>query len=310
MAVMNAASLRDAQTAADSTSGTTAGTDSVVANNSDSSSGISVNVTGFGNMARQQTHQTNPLHDYDSYTYCLSLHLLSVNEFNNLINNPDQTYYPQHVLVSSAGRYNTTFVRDPAFKEDFYFDNLKMNTVVNVTSRSRSSNLIECSFTLIEPLGFTFINRLIEAAQRVNDAGNYLLMPYVLQIDFFGYKDGELVVDQQPVIGGQSAPKSLSGLTKIIPINLIELKSRVTTRGTEYNIRAVPYNHQAFNNITNDNVVRYLMADLSCNPIYNSMLSLLLSKCIPLINSTPNVVTQNGDDIYVTCPNSISITIQ
>ena len=246
---MNAASLRDAQTAADSTSGTTAGTDSVVANNSDSSSGISVNVTGFGNMARQQTHQTNPLHDYDSYTYCLSLHLLSVNEFNNLINNPDQTYYPQHVLVSSAGRYNTTFVRDPAFKEDFYFDNLKMNTVVNVTSRSRSSNLIECSFTLIEPLGFTFINRLIEAAQRVNDAGNYLLMPYVLQIDFFGYKDGELVVDQQPVIGGQSAPKSLSGLTKIIPINLIELKSRVTTRGTEYNIRAVPYNHQAFNQV-------------------------------------------------------------
>ena len=257
---MNAASLRDAQTAADSvsTSTTTQGPAStvvetapgiVVANNGNDGSGIRVDISGFYSSARTYTQQTNPLHDYDSYTYCLSLHLLNIDEFNNLINNPDQTYIPQHVLVSSAGRYGTNFVRDPAFKEDFYFDNFKMNTVVNVTSRSRSSNLIECNFTLIEPLGFTFINRLMDAAQRVNGLGSYLLMPYILQIDFFGYKDGELVQNQQPVLGGQAAPGPLSGLTKIIPINLINLKSRVTTRGTEYNIQAVPFNHQALNQV-------------------------------------------------------------
>ena len=206
MAVMNAASLRDAQTAADSvsTSTTTQGPAStvvetapgiVVANNGNDGSGIRVDISGFYSSARTYTQQTNPLHDYDSYTYCLSLHLLNIDEFNNLINNPDQSYIPQHVLVSSAGRYNTNFIRDPAFKEDFYFDNFKMNSIVNVTNRSRSTNLIECSFTLIEPMGFTFINRLIEAARRVNGQGSYIKMPYVLQIDFFGVQAAPAIIN-------------------------------------------------------------------------------------------------------------------
>ena len=247
---MNAASLRDAQTAADSvtTSTTTQGPASVVTDTTQNNNSTVVTSSGYG-LARTQTQQTNPLHDYDSYTYCLSLHLLSIDEYNNLINNPDQSYIPQHVLVSSAGRYNTNFIRDPAFKEDFYFDNFKMNSIVNVTNRSRSTNLIECSFTLIEPMGFTFINRLIEAARRVNGQGSYIKMPYVLQIDFFGYKDGELVLNQQPVIGGQAAPGPLSNLTKIIPITLVDFKSRVTSRGTEYSIQAVPYTHTALNQV-------------------------------------------------------------
>jgi hypothetical protein len=254
MAVMNSASLRGAIDSADSTSTskTTAGTDTspIILPDQSNSPVLTVDINGRERLARDQIQQPNPLHDYDSYTYCLSLHLLNIYEYNALINNPTQSYYPQHVLVSSAGRYNTAFVRDPAFREDFYFDNLKMNTIVNVTNRSRSSNIVECNFTLIEPLGFTFINRLIDAAQRVNPGqGNYLLMPYVLQIDFFGYKDGELVLNQQPVLGGQVAPGPLSDLTKIIPINLTELKSKVTSKGTEYQISAVAYNHQAFNQV-------------------------------------------------------------
>lgn len=185
---------------------------------------------------KKQIALDNPLHDYDSYTYCLSLHLLNPFEFDDLIADPSRNYVPKNVLVSSAGRYNTNFSRNPAFTEDFYFDNLKMSTYINIGHRNRNSNLLECSFTLIEPSGFTFINRLIEAANIVNRGmdGNYIKMPYVLQIDFFGYKDG--------VISGSPIPN----LTKVMPINLIEVKSRVTNRGAEYAIRAVPYNHMAY----------------------------------------------------------------
>lgn len=218
-------------------------------NREDAAPVVAANVTAdYGNIevtaARPQKTVSNPLHDYDSYTYGLSLHLLNINDFNALVENPQSTYSPVTynpngavgtVLVASAGRYQN-YGRNPAFTEDFYFDNFKMSSYINTTARNKNSNLIECSFTLIEPLGFTFINRLIQAAQLVNGPqGNYIKMPYLLQIDFFGHKDGNI----------STAP--IPGLTKMIPITLVEMKSRVTSKGAEYAIRAVPFNHQAFN---------------------------------------------------------------
>lgn len=184
----------------------------------------------------RQTPLPNPLSDYESYTYGLSLHLLSQTQYNNLIQNPETSYIPQNVLVASAGKNSNNFKRDPNFREDFYFDDFQMKTVVNITTRNRNSNLIECSFTIIEPVGFTFINRLVAACQGIGSA-NYLKQPYLLQIDFYGYKDG--------VIAGTPIPN----MSKYIPIALVSMKTRVSTKGTEYKIDAVPYNHQAFSQV-------------------------------------------------------------
>ena len=211
-----------------------------------------VKVTGERETAPLQ----NPLNAYESYTYSLSLHLLGQQEYNNIVNSQGTGYVPSNVLVSSAGRFGATFNRNSEFAEDFYFDNFKMETTINVTTRSRSSNLIECSFTLIEPLGFTFINRLMAAAAQLDPQASYLAMPYLIQIDFFGYQDGET----QPApsfgindtMGSNTYPdvgQELTNLRKSIPVQLIGMKTRVTSRGTEYTINAVPYNHQAFNQI-------------------------------------------------------------
>ena len=194
--------------------------------------------TAFIGSNTRQGVVDNPLLEYDSYTYCLSLHLMGIQNYNNLIGGDSslqKKYVPQNVLISSAGRYGATFRRDPAFEEDFYFENLKVKTIVNTTSRNRNSNLIECSFTIIEPLGFTLINRMLDAANRVNQGvGSYLQMPYMLQIDFFGSVDGGL-------------PGPLKEHSKFIPIRITNIKSKLTSKGTEYQIDAVPFNHQAFN---------------------------------------------------------------
>lgn len=220
----------------------TSGSEVITNNNEDRSTenataGYRVAIDGFYKPpAAPQTSQIalpNPLSDYESYTYGLSLHLLSQTQYNNLIQNPETSYIPQNVLVASAGKNSNNFKRDPNFREDFYFDDFQMKTIVNITTRNRNSNLIECSFTIIEPVGFTFINRLVAACKGIGSA-NYLKQPYLLQIDFYGYKDG--------VIAG--AP--ISNMSKYIPIALISMKTRVSTKGTEYKIDAVPYNHQAF----------------------------------------------------------------
>lgn len=194
----------------------------------------------------EQKPVTNPLHDYASYTYNLSLHLLGIDTYNQLVGelSPDKVYVPKNVLVASAGRYNQFFNRDPALIEDFYFDNFRMKTYVSLTQRNRNSNLIECSFTIVEPNGFTFINRLIDAARRLGQSDiAYIQMPYLLQIDFFGEKTVEGNNFNNPV----STSGPIPGMSKYIPIRLIDIKTKVSVRGTEYQISASPYHHQAFN---------------------------------------------------------------
>lgn len=208
-------------------------------------------LAGIDSLYDQQSTQTNPsdkqnvlenpLHDYQSYTYCLSWHMLGVDVYNSVVNNDSNgiKYVPKNVLVSSAGKWdNTSFVRNSNFKEDFYFDNLKLKTIINPTKRNGSSNLIECEFVLIEPTGFTLINRLLSASKEiraVNDS--YIHVPYALQIDFYGYNDDN------------TGPSLIKDQTKILPIRLISLKSKITARGTEYQISAVPFNHQAFSQL-------------------------------------------------------------
>ena len=193
-----------------------------------------VEVSGTGTI---QQPLINPLHDYDSYTYNLSLHAITVEQFNNLADNPDG-YQPLNVLVAGAGKYSSTFRRNAYFQEDFFFDDLRLESIINTTKRSRFSNVFDIEFTIIEPMGFTFIQRLLSACEAGFGSGgvgspNYLKQPFILQIDFYGSQNGE--------IGAGLIPNQ----TKLIPIRLIGMQTRVGVRGTEYRIQAAPYNHNA-----------------------------------------------------------------
>ena len=64
--------------------------------------------------APRQYPVKNPLLDYDSYTYSLSLHGCSIEDYNNLVGNPDG-FVPKQVLIAGAGRYSDTFPRNKYF---------------------------------------------------------------------------------------------------------------------------------------------------------------------------------------------------
>lgn len=195
---------------------------------------------GPSSIGTPQTVIPNPLHNYATYTYGISLHMMSPGNFTAMMSSANPLYTPSNVLVASAGRFNTT-LRNAAFRDtDFYFDDLRIRTVIG---SSHSNNVIDISFTLIEPNGFTFINRLLDAATNspfvggvnnaATDAKNYLDIPYMLQIDFFGSTDIGMPMGQilEP---------------KHIPVTITGIKTKVSTKGAEYRITAVPYNHKSF----------------------------------------------------------------
>ena len=178
----------------------------------------------------------NRLHQYPSYIYGLSLHLLTEDEYNDMVNT--QTYTPKRVLIASAGRYSPdNFPRSEFFDKDFYFEDLNLLTTIAPNNLSRNTNSIDTSFTIIEPYGFTLIERIIKAAKAVKSQ-NYVVMPYLLQIDFFTIDDAGKIVG------------AVEELRKRIPIKFTKFDVRVSGKGAEYKITASAYNHSAYDKNT------------------------------------------------------------
>ena len=175
----------------------------------------------------------NPLHSYATSTYGITLSVLSKLDYMHLVNNPiSSTWRPTYTLISSGGGGRDN--RSEFFTDDFYFDNLKMTTVIGASSNTRGTNAINITFTVIEPYGLTLLDRIIDvcADPKVNGK-NYLQQPYLLEVDFYGSTDlGEM-------------HSKIPELQKRIPIKILELKVKVGARGTEYAMMAIPFGHTA-----------------------------------------------------------------
>lgn len=187
----------------------------------------------------------NILHRYTSYTYRISLFFLTSKDYNTLSSSPG-TFVPKYCLISSAGGFATpstgtelNTVRHPDFRTDFFIDGLSMKTIVGLNAKSKASNAIEISFTITEPYGLSLLDRLLSACETSDDkAVNYMSQPYLLQVDLLGNPG-----DEQLTTAGNTNNVITS---KKIAIKLIEMKIKPTGTGTTYAVRAMPYNHSAF----------------------------------------------------------------
>lgn len=185
----------------------------------------------------------NPLHSYATYTYGITLYILTKEGYNKLVDNPsneDWLTTGAYSLISSGGGAKPN--RHPVFQDDFYFDSLSMKTVIGMNKNTRGTNAIELNFSIIEPYGLTLLDRLLDVANdpRIGAGQNYVAQPYLLEVKFFGAND----------LGEMSTP--IPNLTKHIPIRLLGIKIKVGSKGSEYQINAVPWTHSAFsqNNVS------------------------------------------------------------
>ena len=198
---------------------------------------------------------TNKLHNYTAYTYRISLFLLTKEDFKNLIESPG-SFEPKHSLISTGGGYakggtvnttrsttmmggytdstETTKGRHPDFLEDFYIENLQLDTIVGLNSKNKASNAVGISFTIIEPYGMTLLDRLLSACEVTAKCRNYVEQPYLLEIDFLSN-----VTEQNNSTGILIDRKRFA-------IRMREMKIKPGPAGTEYKINAIPYNHTAF----------------------------------------------------------------
>jgi hypothetical protein len=182
---------------------------------------------------RPEGPRPNPLDNYVNVTYGLSLHAIKPNRYNDIVGGSPYTTDSAGigtVLIASGGRRSDRFVRNKHFQTDMYFESLKMTSVIGMNSRTRGSNVVEVSFTILEPFSVSFVERLLAVANDL-DVPSWDQMFLMLQIDFFGNTDDGEIVNPLP------------DHTKYIPVKIIDVNIRVDTKGAEYKCTAIPASH-------------------------------------------------------------------
>lgn len=172
----------------------------------------------------QATLLDNPLDAYTSYTYGLSLHILTQNDYKSMITDGVK-WRPTHTLIANGGNGQS---RHTYWHDNFFFEDLKMQSTIAMVDTSRNTNVAELSFTIIEPMGLSFIDRLIRTVQDLNEP-DYISCCYVLQIDFMDSETG-----------------LLDGHSKYIPFRILDMRIKATAKGSEYSISGFPFGHGAF----------------------------------------------------------------
>lgn len=246
-ALLNSATLANSNTLPGSLFGVDAGLGQL---------GIS-DISANGQSSSNTSVKPNTLDSYPTYTYRFTLMMVPPGTYNSTVANPS-TFVPSNVLIASAGTFgNTTFTRNSLFNDDFYFENVEVDTVIGLNAETRGSNAISMKFDIIEPYGCTLINRLMDVTAQMSGY-NYISMPYIFQIDFVGYDANGHPVNPIP------------GTTKVIPIQLVGMKINYNEKGTTYKVEAIPVNHTAYNDTQVLIPANFEIAATTINDFFNA----------------------------------------
>jgi hypothetical protein len=205
----------------------------------------------------------NPLGEFSSYTYQITLYMITPDAYDRFIDSGRQKLDVLNqssakgqggalIICQSGGINNSSTKRASGFTYDFYIDDLKIDSYINGKSTQSASNVTDITFNIIEPYGFSFITNLKRAADQLQEyckTENYkdLQNPsrqfFVLGIRFQGYdKDGNIMTGKEEYLGKKLDPSQSNNSSGIFEryydIIIRGIKFKVNGQATVYNISA------------------------------------------------------------------------
>tara|TARA_A100000172_G_scaffold79024_1_gene65356 strand:- start:16529 stop:19003 length:2475 start_codon:yes stop_codon:yes gene_type:complete len=174
------------------------------------------------NVFAPMTRGSNPLLDFETQNYVITLSCVSQQQFNNgtYRNNPG-------VVIAKTGGKGRQGTGPLSY--DYYIERLTVRSTVAPTPNAFATNAYQIFFDIQEPLGVDLIPALIQASLQ-QGYQNHLSAVYVIKIEFVGNDDNGM-------------PRKIPGTTRYIPCRLFKVDLDIDEGGGRYNIQAAPYNY-------------------------------------------------------------------
>lgn len=192
----------------------------------------------------------NPLGFLASYTYQLSLYVISPEAYKNFIATGRRTIGKGAYLVAQSGGINSVNEkRADGFKFDYYIDDLTIKAAF-AQETGTAANAIEMSFTVTEPYGFSFISNLRRASNQIiaesgDSSGpeNATRQFFILGIHFLGYDSLGNSITGDTIYKGKELDPNARGKTELYQlyydININQIQFKIDGRSVVYNVSAV-----------------------------------------------------------------------
>jgi hypothetical protein len=217
-----------------------------------------VEVNNAYNADQTVQPQDNVLDQFASYTYGISVYLMTPEAYKNFVTTKKRTLNGSNLLFQSGGAPvstsvtsptevtstpNTTAGRNPYFDVDFYIDSLTVDTSFPGKQTQAAHMASELKFTVIEPNGITLLDRIYAAVQDhvpKDGAGkvNYTAVQYLLAIRWYGWDiDGNLI---RNVGKTNSLTDPNAAIEKFIPFKIQKINWSVNNKLVTYDFVCAP----------------------------------------------------------------------
>ena len=203
------------------------------------------------------TRTFNPLGNFASYTYQLSLYMITPDAYDSFILSgrkninvlANEATGGAYLIAQSGGVNNKSSKRAPGFELDYYIDDLKIKHAVSAKASGTESNVTKMSFTIYEPYGFSFISRLRKASEALQsnsnlpnyrNLSNELKQFFILGIRFQGYDiNGMPISNNSTELKPDSATAKTNGIYETFyDIYVTEMKFTLDGKMSTYKISA------------------------------------------------------------------------
>ena len=212
--------------------------------------------------------QPNVLDRFSSYTYRASWYIMTPDQYRQLVVSKKKQVNGYMLLMQSGGAppniggargasaasgsaaipgaNEADAGRNPFFPDDFYFDSITIENLVNGGGSRAAHSVANLKFTVVEPANITLLDRLYEAVQDFMPASgqgrsiNYTAVTYLMVIRFYGYdENGNLVTNiGAPDKTGKSDPNAV--IEKFIPFKIAKCDWGIEGKLVTYSFEARP----------------------------------------------------------------------
>jgi hypothetical protein len=201
----------------------------------------------------------NPLSKLASMNYSFSIYMLNIEEYKRMLGARGKKVLPSQQLIIQSGGMNqgagfNTGQRNKYFDVDFYLDDVKIQSSIGTQGGTRAHNALSMQFTVVEPTGITFIQRLRKAVREHQAGGNSVSegnQNFLMIIRFYGYDANGQIVNSSELGIKEVGSDTNSIVEKWIPFQIADIRYKLSSRQVEYNIIAtVPQTVLGFSTMT------------------------------------------------------------